>query len=167
MTDFNIEEHFETIGSQENPLLEEKLLTLSSNALAKSHRKRKMIHQSLLTVAVLLIGCVGFLAGRLSSKSTDMVSPRVHANGDDIITIQVHKDFLAWVDAGQFFNQIDMKDRATYAFDQAIGLLPKSEAPPNDIYTAKLESVFASLLSTENSKLLANTSLIQIEGNNK
>ena len=72
--------------------------------------------------SIVIFGFAAFLIGRLSANNPSSFPATVD---QDMVTIHVHKDFLAWIDAGRFFIQIDMKDRASNAFDKALSMIPK------------------------------------------
>jgi len=120
MNDFQMDQYFEGIKNKEAPSsLEDQILLDSTRALKQGCLMRKWLRRSSAIAAILLFGFTAFLAGRLSTHST------VPAAAPDMVTIQVPKDFPAWVDAGRFFIQLDMKDRAANAFNKALSMIPK------------------------------------------
>ena len=125
MNDFNIDEIFENINTPPPPSLQAQILSSSSKALKHSCLLRRIIKQTTSAAAILLLSIGAFLAGQ--SYQQKKTNNQMLADNTDKITITVDKDFLAWVDAGNFFKQIDMKDNASNAYNQAISLLPKDE----------------------------------------
>ena len=118
---------FENIDIPVSSSLESSILSSSSKALKRSCFLRKTIRRTLSTAAILLIGMGAFMAGQ--SHQEYKISSQMYVNADiqDMVTITVHRDFLAWVDAGNFFKQIEMKDKATEAYDKAISLVQKKQ----------------------------------------
>lgn len=119
MNDFQIDQSFKDMDTDIASSLEDKILADSTKALKKSCFVQMLIRRCSAIAAILLFGFTAFFAGRLSTNNiVSNVAP-------DMVTIQVPKDFPAWVDAGRFFTQLDMKDRAANAFDKALSMIPK------------------------------------------
>jgi len=127
MNDSDIEKMFENIDILVSSSLESSILSSSSKALKRSCFLRRTIRRTLSAAAMLLIGMGAFMAGQSHQEHKIGGQIHVNANNQDTITITVSKDFLAWIDAGNFFNQIKMKDKATEAFEKAISLVPEEQ----------------------------------------
>jgi hypothetical protein len=122
MNDFEIDKILTDINTSVPSALEEKVLSASTRAFKRSHFIRKSIRRGAMAISIVIFGFAAFLAGRLSTNNPPSFPAPVD---QDMVSIQVPKDFLAWVDAGRFFIQLDMKDRASNAFDKALSMIPK------------------------------------------
>jgi hypothetical protein len=119
MNDFEIDKILTDMNASVPSALEEKVLSASTRAFKRSHFIRKSIRRGALVLSMVIFGFAAFLTGRLSTNSVASTA------APDMVTIQVPKDFPAWVDAGRFFIQLDMKDRADNAFNKALSMIPK------------------------------------------
>jgi len=127
MKDFEIEEIIQNIDASIPSSLEDKILCQSSKAFKRSYIIKKITRRSVTTLAIALICFSFFIAGQFTErKNLDNLR---HANmaNQDTVTITVHQDFLEWINAGHFFAQIDMKDKAAEAFGKAVDLVPKEQ----------------------------------------
>ena len=127
MNDFEIDKLFKSIDTSISSALEDKILCASSKTFIRSYKIRKTVQRSISTLAIIIVCFIAFMAGQFSERQRVVDPKYANMNNKDMVTITVHKDFLAWVDAGNFFTQIDMKDKANEAFDKAIRLIPTEE----------------------------------------
>lgn len=144
MNDREIDKMFDNINVSLPSSLEGRMLASSCKALKKSYFFRKAIKRTVSIAAMFLISAFAFLAGQAHEgrKVSQLSTP---SNEEDMITMIVHKDFIAWVDAGYFFAHIEMQDKANEAFDNAISLIPKEQ-----LNTVKLNQADVDTLVTNN-----------------
>jgi len=125
MNDPDIDKMFDKLNAPVPPSLEDRILATSSKALKRTALCRKMLTGTTITFVILLI-CIGsFLAGQSHQQHKTITPIQANAGDQDMITITVHKDFLKWVEAGHFFTKIEMKDKASEAYNRAITFIPK------------------------------------------
>lgn len=127
MKDSEIEEIIQNIDTSIPSSLEDKIFCQSSKVFTRSYKIKRIARRSITTFAISLICFSFFIAGQFSERHN--LENLKHANMDkqDTVTITVHQDFLEWINAGHFFAQIDMKDKAAEAFGKAIDLVPKEQ----------------------------------------
>jgi len=168
MNDFEIDQYFEGINNDVSSSIEDRILSSSTKALKRSRFIRKSIQRGVLTTVILVFGLAAFMTGRLSvNKDT---TPLLAKNGhDEMVTINVNKDFLAWIDAGRFFTQIEMKTEAVQAFDKAISMIPKVNINMTNQDTQKAVSFNGSLINigvpTLDTMAMVNTQFLQYSTN--
>jgi hypothetical protein len=162
MNDFEIDKILTDMNTSVPSALEEKVLSASTRAFKRSHFIRKSIRRGALVLSMIIFGFAAFLTGRLSTNSVASTA------APDMVTIQVPKDFPAWVDAGRFFIQLDMKDRADNAFDKALSMIPK-DIPVANQNTFKAFLCYGSLthLNTLMSQTIAMTDTQFLQNSNK
>jgi hypothetical protein len=160
MNDSDIKKMFENINPPVSSSLESRILSSSSKALRKGCLLKKTIRRTFLTAAILLIGIGAFIAGQ--SHQEHKIAGQMHTNtvNQDMIAITVHKDFLAWVDAGHFFNQIKMTDKATEAFNNAISLLPKTHLNAITLEN-QTDILFCNATANEKSRIVTTISMVK------
>lgn len=127
MNDFEIDKLFKNIDASISSALEDKILCASSKTFIRSYKIRKTVQRSISTLAIIIVCFIAFMAGQFSERQKVDGPKYANMNNKDMVTITVHKDFLAWVDAGNFFTQIEMKDKANEAFVKAISLVSKEQ----------------------------------------
>ncbi len=112
--------------SQNRPDLafQDQLKQQSSQALASGHRKRRWVRGISLTCALLALTLTAFLSG----QRTVQTSPTQYAETSQANTsVVVSQDLVSWLEAGRFFEQLGMEQRATHAFRQASQMTDQSQ----------------------------------------
>ena len=99
-----------------------------STALVKGHRRRLWYRRTGLICLILLGAVSAFWSGRLTSKvsapeeSMSFSLPRQNSD-----TVLVARDLITWLEAGRFFKQLGMEERAHKAFEEASTLTQSTE----------------------------------------
>ena len=116
----------------------ERVLRESTGALMRGRASRNRLRAAGLTLGVVLIAAGAFAFGRLS------VSGEVIAGQEDVTSVP--RELVAWLDAGRFFEQLGMDERAERAYRKAGGLIPQEAV---EIMQARLhgDKVYAGLLA--------------------
>jgi hypothetical protein len=108
--------------SQNRPDLafQNQLKQQSSQALASGHRKRRWVRSISLTCALLALTLTAFLSGQHTAQTPPtQYAGTSHRPGQESTSVVVSQDLVSWLEAGRFFEQLGMEQRATNAFRQA------------------------------------------------
>ena len=155
----------EVIGSVENTSAKDsfrdQLLIRSQNTLTRSRFKRRVIRASGTISCVLLIAAGVFLCGRISS---DGLGEDIHiaADGENVV---VSAELVAWLDAGRFFEQLNMPDRAANAYKNASKMIPAQIAKPQALISSQTVQL-AALLQRAETVANENEKINSMESNN-
>lgn len=116
----------------------ERVLRQSTGALLRGRALRKRLRTGGLTLGILLIAAGAFVCGQLSAPSQVIPQEENWTN--------VPRELVAWLDAGRFFEQLGMNERAERAYKRAGELIPQEAA---EIMQARLhgDRVYARLLA--------------------
>lgn len=121
MNDFDFDE---LIGGMKtdsaDASFQQQLLLKSQRMLVRSISVRHAIRATGVFSCVLLFVAAAFVCGRFTADS----SGRTAAVTNDVETVSVSTELVAWLDAGRFFECIGMQDRAVRAYKSASKLIP-------------------------------------------
>ena len=94
----------------------ERLKQQTSLTLVQVQTRGRRFHRCIITTAALLITFTAYLVELNTDRS---VSESGKGQAQDDTTVQVPKDVLTWLEAGRFFNQLGLEQRAANAYRQA------------------------------------------------
>ena len=122
MNEFDFDEVMESVtnATAENSF-RKRLLHKSQKTLTRTRFKRRAIRTGGIFSCILLIAFGAFLCGRFSGGSPGK-EICVAIDDDNVV---VSAELVAWLDAGKFFEQIGMHDRATNAYKTASKMIPE------------------------------------------
>lgn len=98
-------------GPSLNPALKQQFLEQSSLALSRTYQRRRWTKRACYSAVLALGLAVGFGAGRVCQWQS--------ASATASNTVQAHRDMVTWLEAGRLFTQINLEERAGFAYAQA------------------------------------------------
>jgi hypothetical protein len=98
-------------GPSLNPALQQRFLERSSLALVRTCQHRRRTRRAYYAAILALGLAVGFTVGRVHERQA--------ASATATNTALAHKDMVAWLHAGRLFTQINLEERAGFAYAQA------------------------------------------------
>jgi len=125
-------------GGAASGAFRERVLRESAGALVRGRALRNRVRVAGLTLGILLIAAGAFVCGQLSAPSQVIQQEENWTN--------VPRELVAWLDAGRFFEQLGMEERAERAYRMAGELIPQEAA---EIMQARLhgDRVYAGLMA--------------------
>jgi hypothetical protein len=152
MSEFDFDE---VLGSLEKGPVDdsfrEQLLSRSQKTLVRGRVKRRIVKAGGIFSCILIIAVGAFLCGRFSG---DNPGREIHvAIGDENVVVSA--ELVAWLDAGRFFEQIGMPERATKAYKYASKLIPVENAEPQALASTETTQL-ASLLQRAEAAAIEN-----------
>lgn len=124
-------------GGTAGDAFRERVLRESTGALVRGRALRNRVRVAGLTLGILLIAAGAFVCGQLSVPGQVIPEQENWTN--------VPRELVAWLDAGRFFEQLGMEERAERAYRNAGELIPQQAV---EIMQARLggEKVYAKVL---------------------
>lgn len=107
-------------GGAASGAFRERVLRESTGALLGGRASRNRLRAAGLTLGILLIAAGAFAFGRLSVPGQVIREQENWTN--------VPRELVAWLDAGRFFEQLGMNERAERAYRMAGELIPQEAA---------------------------------------
>lgn len=130
MNEFETDRLLEALDVRVDPAVEGRVWQTSSRALRRRSGLRKLA-RGMGSAAAMAALCAGaFFAGQRSGGADAGLSMQAHAGDRETVTITVDREFLEWVDAGRFFAQLEMEEKAAEAYERAIRMIPEEAVRP-------------------------------------
>ncbi len=126
--------------------LRARVLKESTAALMRGRVVRRRLRMGGLTLVVLLVAVGAFICGQIVGAAQSDIDKGVAGVTDDQEWTNVPRELVAWLDAGRFFEQLGMDERAERAYKKAGELIPQEAA---EIIQAGLygDRIYAGLLA--------------------
>jgi len=129
-------------GPSLNPALQQQFLDQSSLALSRTYQRRRWTKRACYTAVLALGLALGFAGGRVHEQQATSTTATN--------TIEVPQDIVAWLEAARLFTQINLEERADFAYARASQLARSVHAEQQLIHAP------APAPSTDGTKRLAN-----------
>jgi len=125
-------------GGAASGAFRERVLRESAGALVRGRALRNRLRAAGLTLGVVLIAAGAFVCGQLSVPRQVIPEQEEWTN--------VPRELVAWLDAGRFFEQLGMSERAERAYKRAGELIPQEAA---EVMQARLygDRIYARLMA--------------------
>ena len=119
----------------------------SSQALSQHYRRRLWIQRAAIRSVMLIFIISAFLVGRYRERSTQLPEDGPgYYNNQERESVRVQKDLVTWLEAGRFFAQLGMPQRADVAYQEAILLANESQLQSSSSELAHQKTTIASLV---------------------
>ena len=126
----------------------QELAQQSGQALARHYGRRVWLRRMLTGCATMMLVLAAYQMGRSTTRHlAQSESERNQHPGRRTDSVRVPTDLVTWLEAGRFFRQLGMEERAKKAFDQAGKLAPLGEFERTYSESDHRRATIASLLT--------------------
>ena len=132
----------------------EQVLRDSTTAFSRGRVLHRRLRMAGFTLLVLLVAGAAFLCGRQTVPREALNRQALaHDVDEQIESVMVSKDLVAWLDAARFFTQLGMDERAALSYRQASELIPY-DVPANQRAGFESQNMLADVSSNRDYDIL-------------